>query len=126
MQKRRKRPVGFTLIELLVVMAIIAILGAVVAPKLLGNTETANKRAAETQLKNFGTAAAMFQLNNGRPINSLNELAPKYLETIPQDPWGNEYTFAVVDGEAKFYCAKLTEAKAAEEKGTSSSHTIGN
>lgn len=126
MQKRRRRPVGFTLIELLVVMAIIAILGAVVAPRLLGNTEIANKRAAETQLKNFGTAAAMFQLNNGRPINSISELAPKYLETIPKDPWGSEYTFAVVDGEAKFYCIKLDEAKATEDKGTSSSHTIGN
>lgn len=107
-KKRRKRHGGFSLIELLVVIAIIAILGAAVAPKLLQNPEKARKAAAMSDVKSLQLQADIYQLDNAKPISSINDLVPKYIDEVPQDPWGGEYVVTIQgDGTVKVSCPKL-------------------
>ena len=49
---------GFTLIELIVVIAIIAILAAVLVPRMIGFTDNARRRAVESDARNILTAAS--------------------------------------------------------------------
>jgi general secretion pathway protein G len=112
-KKRKSRQGGFTLIELLVVIAIIAILGAVVAPKILQNPEKARKAAAMASVKAVQLQADIYQLDNAKPISSINELVPKYFDDLPKDPWGGDYVVTLTsDGTAKITCPKLDELKA--------------
>lgn len=58
--KRVTRWAGFTLIELLVVIAIIAILAAILFPVFAQAREAARKSACQSNLKQIGTAWAMY------------------------------------------------------------------
>ncbi len=98
---------GFTLIELLVVMTILALLAALVGPKLFGKVESANQKAAKTQIEMFGGALDAFRLDTGRyPTTSegLNALVTNpgvegwdgpYLKksAVPNDPWNKPYQY---------------------------------
>lgn len=55
---------GFTLIELLVVIAIIAVLAAILFPVFARAKEAAKKTSCLSNLKNIGTAFAMYQSDN--------------------------------------------------------------
>jgi type IV pilus assembly protein PilA len=55
-QRRDREDEGFTLIELMVVVLIIAILLAIAIPTFLGARNTANARAAQSNLRNATTA----------------------------------------------------------------------
>ncbi len=112
-EKRRTKPTGFTLIELLVVITIIAILGAVVAPRLLQNPEKARVAAATADVRSIQLQADSYQLDKGKPITSLQELVTAgYLEDMPKDPWGGEYTVEQRDGDVKIRCTALEAKKA--------------
>jgi general secretion pathway protein G len=100
---------GFTLVELLLVLVILAVLAAIVYPKLSGRSEQARQTAAKTQIANFGTALGAFEVDNGyypRGKDGLNMLMSRpsdatswrgpYLEEkggIPTDPWGRAYIY---------------------------------
>ncbi len=114
-EKRRTKPAGFTLIELLVVITIIAILGAVVAPRLMKNPEKARIAAATTQVKSLQLQADSYQLDHGKPISSLQELVSgEYLDELPGDPWGGEYVVeSRSDGTVRIRCPNLEQRKAA-------------
>ncbi len=96
---------AFTLIELLVVMIILAILAAVVIPRVLNRTEDAKVGAAITQLKNFDTALELFKVDTSSYPPSLDALIVnpgtgkwngpyfKNADKIPLDPWGHPYIF---------------------------------
>jgi type IV pilus assembly protein PilA len=55
---------GFTLIELMVVVLIIAILLAIAIPTFLGARDSANARAAQSNLRNALTAEQTYWTNN--------------------------------------------------------------
>src|ERR1700722_1614279 len=57
---------GFTLIELLLVMVIIAILAAIVVPKVVGRREQANQTKAKADVSAMNTALQEFEVDNGR------------------------------------------------------------
>jgi len=111
-EKRRTKPTGFTLIELLVVITIIAILGATVAPRLLKNPEKARIAAATADVKSIQLQADSYQLDKGKPITSLQDLVTAgYLEDLPVDPWGTDYSVEQRDGDVKIRCAALDAKK---------------
>ena len=56
---------GFTLVELVVVILILGILAGVAAPKLLNNTEEANKNAFITQLYIFVDGFTLYAAQKG-------------------------------------------------------------
>ena len=57
---------GFTLIELMVVLLILAILLAIAIPAFLGATNTANDRAAQSNLNTASTDAKVCYTNNSQ------------------------------------------------------------
>lgn len=103
---------GFTLIEIMVVIVILALLAALVGPKLMGRTDDAKITDARVQIKNIETALKLYKLDNGNypaTEQGLAALVTKptvgiipnsykeggYLESkkVPKDPWGNDYLY---------------------------------
>ncbi|WP_374357833.1 type II secretion system major pseudopilin GspG [Chitinimonas sp.] len=104
----RKRQAGFTLIEILVVIVILAILGALVVPKIMNRPDEARVVAAKQDVQAIVQALKLYKLDNGvYPSNEqgLKALVEKpttgsipanwksYLDKLPQDPWGHSYIY---------------------------------
>ena len=103
---------GFTLIEIMVVIVILALLAALVGPKLMGRTDDAKITDARVQIKNIETALKLYKLDTGNYPSTeqgLTALVAKptvgvipngykeggYLESkkVPKDPWGSDYLY---------------------------------
>ncbi|HLG53204.1 MAG TPA: type II secretion system major pseudopilin GspG [Steroidobacteraceae bacterium] len=105
------RQSGFTLIEIMVVLVIIAILGALIGPQILGRVDEARVTAAEQDIRALGTALDLYRMDNFRyptTDQGLEALVTKpddpsvrnwkpegYLKsrTVPKDPWGSDYLY---------------------------------
>ena len=100
---------GFTLIEVMVVVVILAILAAIIVPKIMSRPEQARKVKARTDIMAIQNAMEMYKLDNGfypstdQGITALakkpsGDPAPQdwqgYLKTVPKDPWGHAYHYA--------------------------------
>jgi len=103
---------GFTLIEMLVVLVIIGLLASLIGPKLFSKVDSSKVRTAEVQVKIIKGALEALRLDVGRfPTQSegltfLDEppteealkgkwRGPYMDESVPLDPWGNSYQYAV-------------------------------
>ncbi len=101
---------GFTLIEIIVVVMIIGLLAAVVAPRLIGRADEAKVTTTQNQIRNLETALKLFKLDNGfypETEQGLDALVSQptvgreakhyreggYLDSIPNDAWGNPYIY---------------------------------
>ncbi len=98
---------GVTLIEILVVVIIIAILAALVGPRLFGKVGAAKQKAAAAQIELFRTALDAFRLDIGRYPTTEEGLAalqnqpsgvdswagPYLTKSVPKDPWGQPYVY---------------------------------
>jgi len=103
---------GFTLIEIMVVIVILALLAALVGPKIIGRSDDAKLTDAKLQIRNLETALKLYKLDSGayptteQGLQSLiakptigqipkNYRAEGYLESksIPRDPWGTEFIY---------------------------------
>ena len=106
--RRLRGQAGVTLIEMLVVVTIIALFAAVVAPRMLQKADTARIVAARAQINSFLTALGAYKLDTGlfpsteqgllalrtKP-EGVNQWQGPYLpQEIPDDPWGNAYTYS--------------------------------
>jgi general secretion pathway protein G len=110
---------GFTLIEIMVVVVILAVLGALVVPNILGKVDTARVTAAKTDIKSIATALDLYRLDNFKyptteqglqalvkqPADpSITNYPPHgYLATLPKDPWGNPYTYTSPGADGREY-----------------------
>jgi general secretion pathway protein G len=101
---------GFTLIEIMVVVVILAILAALIVPKLMSRPDEARVIAAQQDIRAIVQALKLYRLDNlrypsteqglaalvkapGIPPLPTNWKAGGYLERLHKDPWGNEYQF---------------------------------
>jgi len=105
-----KRQSAFTLIEILVVVAILAILAAIVVPRVMDRPDEARKVAAKADVAAIVQALKLYRLDNGfypSTDQGLAALVQKpasapvpgnwkqggYLERLPKDPWGGDYQY---------------------------------
>ncbi len=101
---------GFTLIEVMVVVAILAILAALVVPRIMDRPDEARIIKAKQDIRAIESALQLYRLDNfhypttdqglealvSRPSGSpepKNWKSGGYLERMPKDPWGNEYQY---------------------------------
>jgi general secretion pathway protein G len=99
---RKYATAGFSLIELMVVIAIIAMLATVVGVQMFDALDEGNVTKAKAEIKNFETALVGYKIafkkmpSMDEGLNALvNNSKKKFLntDTIPKDPWGNEYVY---------------------------------
>lgn len=108
----RQPSAGFTLLEMLVVLVIIGLLAGLVGPRLFTKVDQSKITTAQTQVKLLRGAIENVRLDIGRYPTvdeglSLLAKAPAdaalaarwkgpYLDdTVPQDPWGHPYQYAL-------------------------------
>jgi general secretion pathway protein G len=101
---------GFTLIEIMVVVVILAILAALIVPKVMSRPDEARVVAARQDIATLAQALKLYRLDNLRyptteqGLGALvapptiaplppNWKAGGYLERLPRDPWGNPYQY---------------------------------
>ena len=107
-QIRNNRPVrrAFTLIEIIVVVTIIALLAAVIAPRLFGRIDWAKENAARADVESIAAAVKLYLMESNRNLNDGFELRDliiaaedggglngPYLEKDEDllDPWKNAF-----------------------------------
>lgn len=123
MAKTQNNQRGFTLIEVMVVMGIISLLSGIAIPTYKGTQEKARITQAKKDLKDIRTALEILamdtdrwpgpstasEINDGLANESWDLNLPEaglvatnggfpgwngpYLNSIPKDPWGNDYFF---------------------------------
>lgn len=109
---------AFTLIELMVVILILAILAALVVPRLINKTGDAKRAKAISDISAFRSMLQNFHIDTDRyptteeglqalvtpPANANNWKGPYSDKAIPPDPWGNPYvyTFPGAEGNDSF------------------------
>jgi general secretion pathway protein G len=110
--KQNRGESGFTLIEIMIVVAILALLAALVGPRLMGQFDKAKVDDAKVQIRNLESALKFYKMDNGNyptTEQGLKALVEKpavgqipkswreggYLESrqLPQDPWKNDFVY---------------------------------
>ena len=95
---------GFTLVELLLVLVILALIGGLVLPGIIGKAEGAKIKAASSQIDRISMAVESYYLDTGSQPTSLDALVnepgdadgwngPYVKSSILKDPWGRDYEF---------------------------------
>jgi general secretion pathway protein G len=95
---------GFTLVELLLVLVILALIGGLVLPGIIGKAESAKAKAAASQVSRLSMAVESFYLDTGSTPDNLEMLVtesgdvrgwngPYVKASLLKDPWGREYEY---------------------------------
>jgi general secretion pathway protein G len=108
MSRSRLAEQGFTLVEMLVVITIIALIMALVGPRVLNFLGESKAKAAKIQIQSLASALDLYALDTGRYPSSSEGLealmqrpggvgswSGPYLkgDVIPKDPWGHQYVY---------------------------------
>jgi general secretion pathway protein G len=125
---------GFTLVELLVVIAIIAILSVTAYVALGGQTAKARNSRRMQDLGAIQNALELYFVeNNSRYPEALDDealdddLVPKYMPTLPTDPWGEDYEYVyAVSGNQKSYQLAATIENDSDADDAYEAYVIGN
>lgn len=119
---RRKLQRGYSLLELLIVLAIMALIIAIAAPRMIGYFEASKGKTAKIQIANISTALDLYYLANGsypseqaglkalveRPDGVTTWDGP-YLNRADGivDPWGRPYLYKLPGAHGKFDVSSL-------------------
>lgn len=105
---KKRRQGGYTLVELLVVLAILSLLVAIAAPRLISYLGAAKADTAKIQVEKLGTILDLYHLEIGRyptdqeglqalvdPPPQLEAWNGPYLKNREAltDPWGRPYVY---------------------------------
>lgn len=105
---RRTTERGFTLVEMLVVISIIALIMALVGPRVLNFLGESKIKAAKIQIESLESALDLYALDAGRypstaegldalmhPPGGMTGWSGPYLKgnMVPNDPWGRPYIY---------------------------------
>ena len=108
--KRLRRQSGYSLLELLVVLAILGLIIAIAAPRVIGYFDASKAKVAKIQIANISTALDLYKLsNNSYPTEQQGLIAlvekPDSIATWDgpyltradgiNDPWGKPYNYKV-------------------------------
>ncbi len=100
---------GYSLLEILIVLAIIAMIVALVGPRLIAQLDKSRVVAARVQMQGLKAALSTMRLDINRyptaeeglallqtaPSESVPGWAGPYMDGgLPKDPWGNPYSYA--------------------------------
>jgi general secretion pathway protein G len=117
MNRNSERDEGFTLLELLVVLAILGLLAAIVAPRVISYLGSSRSKTAAIQVKNIAASLELYRLDAGRYPSEQEGLAGlvkappgaaawngPYLsdKTALNDPWGHPYHYAAPGKHGEF------------------------
>lgn len=105
--RRRQRQApqrGFSLIEIMVVVVIMGVLAALIVPNVIGRPDQARVVAARQDVATLMQALKLYRLDHGRypasppGLQALlgsaeNTATPRYLDHLPNDPWGKPYHY---------------------------------
>lgn len=111
---------GFTLIEVMVVVVILGILAAIIVPKIMSRPEQARIVKVKQDILAIQNALDLYKLDNSvypTTDQGLQALVTKpttppipndwksdgYLQTLPQDPWGQAYQYMNDDDKVKIF-----------------------
>jgi general secretion pathway protein G len=106
----RARIRAFTLIEVMVVVAILAVLAALIVPRVMSRPDEARVVAARQDIASVLQALKLYRLDNLRYPSTEQGIAALvtrptvppvppnwkpggYLERLPRDPWGHPYQY---------------------------------
>ena len=106
----RRQMQAFTLIEVMVVVAILAVLAALIVPRVMSRPDEARVVAARQDIATLLQALKLYRLDNLRwpstdqglgalverptlPPVPANWKRGGYLERLPRDPWGRPYQY---------------------------------
>ena len=134
---------GFTLIELMVVIAILALLGGIVAPKVIGRLRQAKPQKAKIDLTQIETGLDMYAADNGQyptteqglqalitkptsPPEPLNFNGPYVKPTDFKDPWGIAYAYTSLSTHEGYDFDLYSYGADSQEGGTGESADITN
>jgi general secretion pathway protein G len=107
-RRRRNCERGFTLVEIMVVITIIALIMAIVGPRVLTYLTESKVKAAKIQIESLASSLDLYFLDNGRYPSSSEGLKAlvvrppsatfwngPYLkgDSVPDDPWGRSYVY---------------------------------
>jgi general secretion pathway protein G len=107
MRKNTRRR-GFTLIELMVVILILAVLAALIVPKVINRGAQSKVAAAHADIATLSGMLNTFKLDNDRyptteeglqalrvaPSDAKNWKGPYSTKEIPNDPWDHPYEYS--------------------------------
>lgn len=108
----RAKQSGFTLLEIMIVLVIISVIAGLVVPNLMSRPDEARITVAQTDMKSIAGALELYRLDNSRYPTTEQGLAalvekptspptpmrwnPEgYLKSLPKDPWGSPYQYAL-------------------------------
>lgn len=107
--RARRRERGYSLLEVLIVLTIIALIAALVGPRLMAQLDRSKVSAARVQVRMLTSALETMRLDIGRYPTTEEGLAllmnpPRgrgaegwqgpYLDAeVPMDPWGSAYAY---------------------------------
>ncbi len=110
---------GFTLIEIMVVVVILAVLGALVVPKIIENVDKARVTRAKSDIQAIETALDLYRLDNFKyptTEQGLQALVSQpadptitnyrnggYLKQLPLDPWNRLYLYQSPGADGREY-----------------------
>ena len=131
--QRRQVRRAFTLMEIIVVVTIIALLAALIAPRLIGRVGWAKEGKAKSEVRSIATAVSMYITDSGMTLDDSFDLEVLLLPPTdgggPQgpylqkadyliDPWDNLYAIRIpgeVNYDFDFYSIGLDGQSGTED-----------